>query len=37
LKAAFEVFMKIHPAMFVQIVVMRMFRDKNISDADLRE
>jgi ornithine--oxo-acid transaminase len=30
LKAAFEVFMKIHPAMFGQIVVMRMFRDKNI-------
>ena len=30
LKVAFEVFMKIHPAMFGQIVVMRMFRDKNI-------
>jgi len=30
LKAAFEVFTKIHPAMFGQIVVMRMFRDKNI-------
>jgi ornithine--oxo-acid transaminase len=30
LKVAFEVFMKIHPAMFGQIVVMRMFRDKGI-------
>ena len=30
LKVAFEVFMKIHPAMFGQIVVGRMFRDKNI-------
>src|ERR1700680_1680321 len=30
LKAAFEVFMKIHPAMFGQIIVMRLFRDKNI-------
>lgn len=30
LKVAFEVFMNIHPAMFGQIVVMRMFRDKNI-------
>ncbi len=37
LKVAFEVFMKIHPAMFGQIVVMRMFRDHGISDADLRE
>jgi ornithine--oxo-acid transaminase len=30
IKIAFEMFMKIHPAMFGQIVVMRMFRDKNI-------
>jgi ornithine--oxo-acid transaminase len=30
LKVAFEVFMKIHPAMFGQILVMRMFRDKGI-------
>jgi ornithine--oxo-acid transaminase len=30
LKVAFEVFMRIHPAMFGQIVVMRMFRDKGI-------
>jgi ornithine--oxo-acid transaminase len=30
LKVAFEVFVKIHPAMFGQILVMRMFRDKGI-------
>jgi ornithine--oxo-acid transaminase len=30
LKVAFELFMKIHPAMFGQILVMRMFRDKRI-------
>jgi ornithine--oxo-acid transaminase len=30
LKVAFEVFMKIHPAMFGQILVMRLFRDKGI-------
>jgi ornithine--oxo-acid transaminase len=30
LKIAFEAFQRIHPAMFGQIVVMRMFRDKNI-------
>ncbi|MDP9339874.1 MAG: aspartate aminotransferase family protein [Acidobacteriota bacterium] len=30
LKVAFEMFRKIHPAMFGQIVVMRMFRDKGI-------
>jgi ornithine--oxo-acid transaminase len=30
LKAAFEVFMKIHPAMFGQILVMRLFREKGI-------
>lgn len=30
LKAAFEDFMNIHPAMFGQILVMRMFRDKGI-------
>lgn len=30
LKIAFEAFNRIHPAMFGQIVVMRMFRDKNI-------
>jgi ornithine--oxo-acid transaminase len=30
LRIAFEVFMKIHPAMFGQILVMRMFRDKGI-------
>jgi ornithine--oxo-acid transaminase len=30
LKIPFEAFMKIHPAMFGQIVVMRMFRDKQI-------
>jgi ornithine--oxo-acid transaminase len=30
LKVAFEVFMKIHPAMFGQVLVMRMFRDKGI-------
>lgn len=30
LKMPFEAFMKIHPAMFGQIVVMRMFRDKGM-------
>lgn len=30
LRAPFEVFRRIHPAMFGQIVVMRMFREKNI-------
>jgi ornithine--oxo-acid transaminase len=30
LRVAFEMFMKIHPAMFGQILVMSMFRDKNI-------
>jgi len=30
LRIAFEAFKKIHPAMFGQMVVMRMFRDKNI-------
>jgi ornithine--oxo-acid transaminase len=30
LKVLYEAFMKIHPAMFGQIVVMRMFRDKGI-------
>lgn len=30
LKLSFEAFRAIHPAMFAQIVVMRMFRDKNI-------
>ena len=30
LKVAFEAFMRIHPAMFGQIVVMRLFRDKGI-------
>jgi ornithine--oxo-acid transaminase len=30
LKMPFEAFMKIHPAMFGQIVVMRLFRDKKI-------
>ncbi len=29
LKVAFESFMKVHPAMFGQIVVMKMFREKN--------
>jgi ornithine--oxo-acid transaminase len=30
LKMAFEAFMKVHPAMFGQIVVMKMFREKDI-------
>jgi ornithine--oxo-acid transaminase len=30
LRVPFEAFMKVHPAMFGQIVVMRMFREKNI-------
>jgi ornithine--oxo-acid transaminase len=30
LRAPFEAFRRIHPAMFGQIVVMRMFREKNI-------
>jgi ornithine--oxo-acid transaminase len=30
LRVPFEAFMKIHPAMFGQIVVMRLFRDKEI-------
>jgi ornithine--oxo-acid transaminase len=30
LRIAFEAFMKIHPAMFGQIVVMRLFRDHGI-------
>jgi ornithine--oxo-acid transaminase len=30
LKIAFESFMKVHPAMFGQIVVMKMFREKNM-------
>lgn len=30
LRALFEAFRRIHPAMFGQVVVMRMFRDKNI-------
>jgi ornithine--oxo-acid transaminase len=30
LRAAFEAFRRIHPAMFGQIMVMRMFREKNI-------
>src|SRR5215471_5553032 len=30
LRVAFEAFMRIHPAMFGQIVVMRMFRDHGI-------
>ena len=30
LKLAFESFRKVHPAMFGQIVVMKMFREKNI-------
>lgn len=30
LKVPFEIFMKIHPAMFGQVLVMRLFRDKGI-------
>jgi ornithine--oxo-acid transaminase len=30
LRLAFETFRRIHPAMFGQILVMRLFRDKNI-------
>jgi len=30
LRALYETFRKIHPAMFGQVIVMRMFREKNI-------